>query len=1101
MPATLAAPRLRLIGEAACIDGAGQVSPLEPKDALLLAYLAIEGPTPRKVLAALLWPQAGEERASANLRQRLFRLRRLAGVNLRPGSVVASLPADMPVDLTDSDPGTGELLGTLSDDDAGGLAAWLAEQRRNRRAMRIDSLAAEAARLEHDREYESALVAARQLLECDPTSEHAHRQVMRLHYLRGDRSAALLAFDRCEQILKDEVGAQPSAETLALLHTVESGEAAGGALSVTAAVPASVLRPPRLIGRGAELGAALHAWQADRVFCVEGEAGMGKSRLLQEIAARRPDALSVQARPGDSVAPYSTLVRLLRALMARMPCAPGEPVQRSLAPLMPEFGGLASLAHGVDARQRVAIGDAVGDMLDSARSGGLGAVIVDDLHFADDASIEMLTQLSRGSTLHWGFAQRPAEGSASLAGMTDVLLEEQRLEPVRLAPLTREQLGDLLHSLGLPHLQGDELATLLHRHSGGNPMFALETLRQAWTETDLAGGRLPRPASVTRMIERRVMRLSPMAIKVARCAAVAGIDFSIDLAAQVLAVPVIDLTDAWRELEDGHVFVDGVFAHDLIHEAVQSGLPHQIARHLHGQVALHLEQRAAAPASVAAHWLGAGQAVRALPFLHRAGELAAAQRRFAEAATAYEHEARLRLEHGDAAGAFAAALAMRAASFELDLASRTDAALELLERAADSPTQRATACAERAIVCVHRGAMAQAEQAVTAGLAALGSRAEPGLRALLTQHLAGVRVWQNRAAEANELLRSIEHDVEATGDTERRIEYAQAFAVVLEHLDQPSESVRWQRRAGDTAIAAGELPRAAQILLNLAIGLRDCGRLDTARATLGEARALLASLPEGDIPYSSLDLNAGIVMRDLGHYGEALDCFDRAIERGRIHQPGWVPLFLGHRAQVWLALGQFARMQQDLDAASVDDAPPLAQVRRELMRGQLLQRLGQEAAPAFDRAAAHLGEGARALSRHRLALARCTVAAPADALAAAGEVLDSAMLSQRVGVMIAARTRLCQAALALGHAAEAARHARQLAAMADGDGTDDVYRGEVWLAAHRALVRSDPPLAAAVLDRAQRWLRETAQQHVPEPFRDSFLQRNPINRDLLATRG
>jgi hypothetical protein len=111
------------------------------------------------------------------------------------------------------------------------------------------------------------------------------------------------------------------------------------------------------------------------------------------------------------------------------------------------------------------------------------------------------------------------------------------------------------------------------------------------------------------------------------------------------------------------------------------------------------------------------------------------------------------------------------------------------------------------------------------------------------------------------------------------------------------------------------------------------------------------------------------------------------------------------------------------------------------------------------------------------------------------------MVSQRVGVMIAARTRLCQAALALGHAAEATRHARQLAAMTEGDGTDDVYRGEVWLAAHRALVRSDPPLALAVLDRAQRWLRETAQHHVPEPFRDSFLQRNPINRDLLASRG
>jgi len=399
---------------------------------------------------------------------------------------------------------------------------------------------------------------------------------------------------------------------------------------------------------------------------------------------------------------------------------------------------------------------------------------------------------------------------------------------------------------------------------------------------------------------------------------------------------------------------------------------------------------------------------------------------------------------------------------------------------------------------MHRGAMADAEQAVTAGLAALGTLDEPGLRALLHQHLAGVRLWQNRAAEAHELVRSIERDVEATANAERRIEYAQAFAVVLDHLDRPVESVQWQRRAADTSLAAAQLPRAAQILLNLAIGLRDSGRLDDALATLEEARALLDSLPEGAIPYSSLDTNFGIVLRDLGRYGEALDWLDRAIERGRAHVPGWVPLFLGHRAQVWLALGQFARAQQDLDAATVDGAPPLAQVRRELMRAQLLRFLGQNPAPAFDRAVAQLGTSARALSRHRLALARCMVLAPADALASAGEVLDAAMLSHRIGVIAAARTRLAQAALALGHVAEAARHGRQLAALADHEGTDDVYRGEVWLAAHRALVATDPSLAAAVIERAHRWVRETAQRHVPEPFRDSFLHRNPVNAELLA---
>jgi DNA-binding SARP family transcriptional activator/tetratricopeptide (TPR) repeat protein len=1067
------------------------------RDAQLLAWLALEGPTLRVRLAALLWPESDADDARNSLRQRLFKLHKQIGAELVVGSGTLSLADGVEHDLTDSDAVLGD---TTADNTEFG--AWLAQQRERRTGRMRQSLVELSDRAEEARDYADALSHAGELLALEPLSEAAHRRVIRFHYLGGDRAAALMAFDRCEQMLKNEIGTTPSAETLALLQTVEAANAAGSAVTVATALPASVLRPPRLVGRNVELGAALRAWHDGRVFCLEGEAGMGKSRLLQEIAQRRLDAVSVQARPGDAVVPYATLTRLLRALLSRTPEVPSAAVQRLLAPVLPELAGPNGLMADAKFGQRLALGQAVAGTAKAASAAGVGAVIVDDLHFADDASLEMLLELSRGASglaLQWGFARRPAEGSPVLAQLTDALFEEERLDPVPLVPLSPEQLSELVGSLGLPSAQVAKLGFALHQHTGGNPMFALETLRQAWVETGLAGGSLPRPVSVTRLIEQRVMRLSPAAIRLARCASVAGVDFSIELAAVVLAVPVIDLADAWSELELAHVFTDGVFAHDLIYEAVRAGLPRQIARHLHGEVASHLEQSTAAPASIATHWMAAGQPQRSLPFLHRAGELAAKQRRFGEATTAYEQEARLRLEHGDSAGAFVAALRMRLAAFELDLGSRTDAALELLELAATTPLQQATAFAERAIVCMHRGTVEAAELAVTAGLAALGSLAEPGLRALLRQHLAGVRIWQQRPEEAYDLMRSIERDVEATGDAERRIEFAQAFAVVLDHLNRPSESAVWHRLAADTALAAGELPRAAQTLLNLALGLRDSGHLDRALATLEEARALLASLPEGVVPYSSLDLNFGIVLRDLGRYGEALDWFDLAIERGRAHVPGWVSLFLSHRAQVWLAIGQMARAQQDLDAAAaVKGAPPLAQARRELTHAQLLRMLGQDSAPALERAASHVGQRGRPLSHCRLLLLRCTVLDPADALAAAGEVLDAAMASQRLGVMVAARTRLCQASLALGHVAEATRHARQLASLAQSDGSDDLYRAEVWLTAYRALIQSDPQRAEIVLRTALKWLRETARNHVPELFRDSFLHRNPVNRDLLA---
>ncbi|MBX3605177.1 MAG: AAA family ATPase [Piscinibacter sp.] len=1080
--------QLRLSRSPGGFDAAGRPVPLGIRDAALLAWLALEGPTARTRLAELLWPGSGPEAARNALRQRLFQLKRQFGAELVIGASVLSLADGVRHDLHEAD----EVLGDGADGLDGELADWLARQRERRRERMRLSLVDLAEAAERASDWADALTHARELLALEPVSEEAHRRLIRLHYLAGDRAAALLAFDRCEQVLKNEVGTRPGAATLELLRTLESA-AAPNLPAAAMPVPAAMLRPPRVVGRGAEIERALRAWRDGRAVLVEGEAGMGKSRLLQELAARRGDAVGVQARPGDAVVPYATLARLLRALLAS--AIPDAAARRALAPLLPELGlpGVAS-PPGM-------LAPAVAAVLAGAARAGTGIVLVDDLHFADEASLELLLQLARVDAPDapgWGFARRPAEGSGALAQLHDALLEEQRLEPVVLQPLGPAQLAELLRGLDLPAAQIEPLAALLHRHTGGNPLYALETLRQAWHETGLDGVRLPSPASVTRLIERRLQRLSPAAMRLARCAALAGGDFDIELAAAVLAVPAIDLADAWRELEQAQVFADGLFAHDLIHEVLRAGVPRPIAAHLHGEVARHLEARAAAPAAVADHWLAAGQAARALPFLRLAGEGALRQRRFGEATTTFEQECRLRLAEDDAGEAFEAALRMRQASFELDLAARTDVALDLLERAARSPAQRAQAHAERAIVSVHRGAMADAERAAEAGLAALGDADEPLLRADLHQHLAAVRLWQLRAAEAGALLRSVEQDVETHGSAARRFEFAQAAGVVHEHLDRPTEAAQWQRRAVDHALAAGLLPGAAQALLNLALGWRDAGRLDEALATLIEAQALLAGLPEGAIPYSSLDTNFGIVLRDLGRYDEALRWLDQSVERGRVHMPGWVANFLCHRAQAWLVLGQPARAQQDLDAGADPAAPALARTRRQLLLAQLHIQLRQDAHPALERAAEALGTHARALLRQRYVLARCLVLDPADALAAAGGVLDEALAAQRDGLAVAARTRICQALLALGHEAEAARQARHLAGVPATGGCDELYRGEVWHTAWRALEPVDPAAAGQLLARAVAWLHTTLQQHVPEPFRAGFVERNPSNRELLA---
>ncbi|MBL0094150.1 MAG: hypothetical protein IPP50_18680 [Piscinibacter sp.] len=267
----------------------GATVPLAPRDAALLAWLALEGPTARTRLAGLLWPDSDAEAARNALRQRLFQLRRLLGQTLVSGNATLALAPGVLHDLADAD----SVLAGAADEFRGELAQWLEQQGERRRARLRDALAELSAGAEASRDYADALSHAQELLALDPLSEDAHRRVMRLHYLAGERAAALLAFDRCERLLKDEVGTHPGAETLALLATIEQAVPAAGPV-VASRVPASVLRPPppdRPRARAAGPARSLGSWPQRRAQrrCRHGQdsAGVGLRRRARACARRQ----------------------------------------------------------------------------------------------------------------------------------------------------------------------------------------------------------------------------------------------------------------------------------------------------------------------------------------------------------------------------------------------------------------------------------------------------------------------------------------------------------------------------------------------------------------------------------------------------------------------------------------------------------------------------------------------------------------------------------------------------------------------------------------------------------------------------------------------
>src|SRR5439155_18289643 len=171
------------------------------------------------------------------------------------------------------------------------------------------------------------------------------------------------------------------------------------------------------------------------------------------------------------------------------------------------------------------------------------------------------------------------------------------------APLPAEAVHELLDSLALPAIDAQAWSERVFRHSGGNPFFVLETVRallepgaDAWADTAL-----PAPGSLQRLIAARLAKLSPVALKLARVAALAAADFSVDVAAAVLDQHPLDLLDAWRELEAADVVRGQGFAHDLIREASRAAVPEALRTWLHGRIATALEAQRAAPGRIAPH--------------------------------------------------------------------------------------------------------------------------------------------------------------------------------------------------------------------------------------------------------------------------------------------------------------------------------------------------------------------------------------------------------------------------------------------------------------------------------------------------------------------
>ncbi|MFP2932896.1 AAA family ATPase, partial [Pyxidicoccus sp. 3LG] len=368
-------------------------------------------------------------------------------------------------------------------------------------------------------------------------------------------------------------------------HRAPRGHASPAGAAGPGRRPLSVLNPPVLAGRSHEWEQLEEAWAARRNIFVDGEAGIGKSRLLSDFASSKGRWVLLAARPGDAHLPFATHTRSIRTMLAHAPHVRLEPwVRRELARLLPELEPHAPPGPPRE-EDKPRLFAAVCAFLGEAGA-DLASVFFDDTHYIDPDSAALglhiqthfAEETARGRFPIILHAHRPFENDAPWKrDLIENTLSSGILRHIPVHWLTPEDVRELLRGMKVPGLEG--VAENLCAYAGGNPLFIVETVRHL-LESHAFEGRfpsaLPPPGRVRTIIEQRLAKLPPDALRLARVFAVAQTDFNAELAADVLEVAVDRLHEPWRHLEEAHVFRGRWFTHDVVGEVLLASMPEPI---------------------------------------------------------------------------------------------------------------------------------------------------------------------------------------------------------------------------------------------------------------------------------------------------------------------------------------------------------------------------------------------------------------------------------------------------------------------------------------------------------------------------------------------
>jgi DNA-binding CsgD family transcriptional regulator len=398
-----------------------------------------------------------------------------------------------------------------------------------------------------------------------------------------------------------------------------------------------------------------------QVALLSGEAGIGKSRLVAEVKTEAIShgflLLQGSCFPTDRAIPYAPLLDLLRSHFSghasALQVTSVKQVAQAFLPLLPDIGHvladvpplptLAPLDPEQEKRRRF---ETLVHFLNSQADTHPALLVVEDLHWSDDTSLEFLHYLVRRCSAHrllLLLTYRSDEVHPSLRHFLAQLDRERLAQEISLTRLTRDEVEAMLRAIfALPRSAHIELADPISALTEGNPFFVEEVLKSllATEEIFYANGRWERkplgelhiPRSVQDAVQQRAGQLSGSARHVLMLAAVTGRRFDFDLLQALTKHDEDHLLMLIKELMAAQLVVEEsaeqfAFRHALTRQAIYADLLVRERKALHRSIAETMERLYGSSsdahlADLAYHFYEAGAWEQALAYGQRAGEQA-----------------------------------------------------------------------------------------------------------------------------------------------------------------------------------------------------------------------------------------------------------------------------------------------------------------------------------------------------------------------------------------------------------------------------------------------------------------------------------------------